>query len=240
MTLIGTSLGGLVASRFAEIFPDLVDSLVLIAAAGLSVQAPVITNFAHLPVRITHDLRACVSQGVAPYDSIPQVIGEALFSGLGGRIVLGQFTGGWVRFLVCVCVCVCVRARARVYAGRGHRSVDAAMSQESPSGKKFDAARALLQEHLDENPVLLRCVVRGWSGFANVSHTHPGVHSACVLRCGQVAVVHPSESAYGFVREHVSDDRSTPTACAACVGHARYHLPVRIGRPSHCMRLDAD
>ena len=111
MTLIGTSLGGLVASRFAEIFPDLVDSLVLIAAAGLSVQAPVITNFAHLPVRITHDLRACVSQGVAPNDSIPQVIGEALFSGLGGRIVLGQFTGGWVRFLACVCVCVCARAR---------------------------------------------------------------------------------------------------------------------------------
>ena len=75
---------------------------------------------------------------------------------------------------------------------------------------------------------------------ANVSHTHLGVYSACVLRCGQVAVVHPSESAYGFVREHISDDRSTPTACAACVGHARHHLPVRIGRPSHCMRLDAD
>lgn len=51
VTVIGTSLGGLVAVRFAELFPDLVDRLVLIAPVGLPVKSPFVTNFVHIPVR---------------------------------------------------------------------------------------------------------------------------------------------------------------------------------------------
>lgn len=49
VTLVGWSMGGAVSARFCEVYPDRVEKLVLVAAAGLPVRVPMAARLAKIP-----------------------------------------------------------------------------------------------------------------------------------------------------------------------------------------------